>query len=332
MRFWPLISVLFFLSTVAAFADEPSKGRPDSHAPIGVMGDHLHKKGEFMASYRYMTMNMKGNLSGTRSLSTTEVLNSYPIAPLEMTMEMHMVGLMYAPSNSLTLMAMLPIVDFEMDHVTRLDADFKTEASGTSDIKLGGLYRLYQHHGTNIHLNIGASIPIGSIDEKDDTPMANNTKLPYPMQLGSGTYDLLPGITYYTLNKHWSWGAQANLTLRLNENDNNYTLGDRRNVTAWGAFQLSKMFSVSLRVDYHDWDEIDGSDPELNRLMAPTADPDLRGGSRTDFAFGANLLFPSGGLAGHRLAIEYIIDLDQNLDGPQLELDDTLIVGWQLAF
>ena len=32
--------------------------RADSHAPIGVMGDHMHKKGKFMTSYRYMYMDM----------------------------------------------------------------------------------------------------------------------------------------------------------------------------------------------------------------------------------------------------------------------------------
>ena len=32
--------------------------RPDSHAPIGVMGDHLHHKGGLMVSLRYMDMMM----------------------------------------------------------------------------------------------------------------------------------------------------------------------------------------------------------------------------------------------------------------------------------
>ena len=30
--------------------------RPDSHAPIGVMQDHTHNKGEFMFTYRFMYM------------------------------------------------------------------------------------------------------------------------------------------------------------------------------------------------------------------------------------------------------------------------------------
>lgn len=39
--------------------------RPGGHAPIGVMGDHQHGKGELMFSYRYMTMSMHGNRKGT---------------------------------------------------------------------------------------------------------------------------------------------------------------------------------------------------------------------------------------------------------------------------
>ena len=35
--------------------------RADSHAPIGVMGEHMHKKGEWMLSYRYMYMDMEGS-------------------------------------------------------------------------------------------------------------------------------------------------------------------------------------------------------------------------------------------------------------------------------
>lgn len=43
--------------------------RADDHAPIGVMADHYHEAGEFMFSYRYMSMSMQGNLDGSRSLS-----------------------------------------------------------------------------------------------------------------------------------------------------------------------------------------------------------------------------------------------------------------------
>ena len=48
--------------------------RPDAVAPIGVMGDHLHDAGQFMASYRYMYMRMEQNFDGTSSVSDQSVL------------------------------------------------------------------------------------------------------------------------------------------------------------------------------------------------------------------------------------------------------------------
>src|SRR6056297_2085707 len=92
--------------------------RADGHAPIGVMGDHIHKTGEVMLSYRFMHMDMSGYRSGTNGLSPEQVaatpnrffgMPGQPpnirIVPTSMTMDMHMFGAMYAPSDRLTLMA-----------------------------------------------------------------------------------------------------------------------------------------------------------------------------------------------------------------------------------
>ena len=46
--------------------DEHSIARPDAHAPISVMGDHTHGEGEWMLSYRYMTMDMEGAICQLR--------------------------------------------------------------------------------------------------------------------------------------------------------------------------------------------------------------------------------------------------------------------------
>ena len=101
-------SRIFLLTSCALLLAEPAQaqdhhadtdlhwtsGRPDGHAPIGVMGDHTHGKGEFMASYRFMRMGMKGNRTGTEAESTEDVLADYMISPTEMVMSMHMLGLM----------------------------------------------------------------------------------------------------------------------------------------------------------------------------------------------------------------------------------------------
>ncbi|MBE9567637.1 MAG: transporter, partial [Proteobacteria bacterium] len=160
--------------------------RPDSHAPIGVSGDHLMRKGEIMLSYRYMSMAMDGNRIGTDSVSTP--LAGYMVSPLSMDMEMHMLGGMYAVSDKLTLMAMLPYTSISMDHrVNMSGAEFTTESGGIGDIRLASTYGLYAEPGTDLLFNFAINIPTGSIDEEDNTTGSSEVHLPYPMQLGSGT-------------------------------------------------------------------------------------------------------------------------------------------------
>lgn len=301
--------------------------RPDGHAPIGVMGDHTHETGDWMLSYRFSSMLMEGNRDGTSSISTEDVLADYMVTPLDMQMSMHMFGVMHAPSDTLTLMAMLPYMNVEMDHETRNGTTFTTEGDGIGDIKVGGLYKIADNGHSSVHLNAGVSLPTGDIDITDDTPAGRN-RLPYPMQIGSGTYDLLPGITYAGYADWGSWGAQANATVRLGENDNDYTLGNKYGGTAWVAKTLGSKLSTSLRLRYETTEDIDGADPSLNPRMIPTADPELRGGERLDAAVGINVLVGRG----HRFAIEYQLPVEQDLDGPQLETQQALTAGWQYAW
>jgi hypothetical protein len=153
------------------------------------------------------------------------------------------------------------------------------------------------------------------------------------MQIGSGTYDLLPGLTYAGHQEYWSWGAQVSTTLRLNENTDEYRLGNVYKLSAWGARRFNQWFSTSLRLDGKQWGDIKGADPELsNTAMSPTFRTDLRGGKRIDGILGVNFIVPHGELAGNRLAVEFGLPLYQDLDGPQLETDYRLMVGWQKAF
>lgn len=314
--------------TLSAFGHDPfDSSRADAHAPIGVMGDHTHKKGEWMVSLRSMRMSMAENREGTGRLSTGEVLQRYMVAPLEMDMTMHMLGVMYAPSDSVTLMAMINYVENEMDHVTRMGMNFQTESDGLGDSNISALWRIYADKGANFHLNLGVSLPTGDVDVRGATPMGPNMKLPYPMQIGSGTYDLKLGGTYTRQLARWSYGSQLMATLPTGENDSDYTLGNRYLLQTWAALPAGKMSSFSLRLAGHDWDNIDGADPELNPMMVATADPNLRAGSRIDVGIGFNLK-----LGKHRLAAEYNLPIYQDLEGPQLEIDNMFQLGWQYAF
>ena len=305
--------------------------RPDSHAPIGVMLDHLMREGELMLSYRNMYMDMDGNRTGTDNVAVP--LPGYMVSPTSMTMDMHMLGAMYAPSDRLTLAVMLPYTSISMDHIINSNGQaFTTESSGIGDLKLAALYGLYARSGQDLIFNFTISAPTGSIDETDDTPMMTNAHLPYPMQLGSGTWDLIPGLTWVQLYDSWSWGAQGSYTLRTGTNDNGYTLGNKLKLTAWVAKKLSRSTSLSIRLNGLDWDNIDGSDDKLmiTPSMVPTADPNLRGGTRVDALAGINFVVP--GLTSLRLAAEAGVPVYQDLDGPQLETDLVLTLGAQFTF
>ncbi|MCP5381682.1 MAG: transporter [Kordiimonadaceae bacterium] len=325
--------ISIFLAVVLTTAQSTNAASfPDEHAPIGIMGDHTHKKGGWMVSYRYSNMNMDGNRIGTSPISIESIKQNFMVAPLDMTMQMHMVGLMYGLTDKLTIMTMVPYAEISMNLQTRMGMNFSTSAKGIGDVKLSGLYSLYKKDNTRIILNAGLSIPSGSINKTGDTPMGSNMPLPYPMQIGSGTYNLMPGLTYSSHLDRWSWGAQLNSNIRMGTNNNGYTLGDQYAFTVWGARRLSDSISVSLRTEAKTIANIKGSNPVLNPMVVPTARTDLRHGNRVDMMAGLNFIVPGGPLEGNRLAVEFTLPVYQKLDGPQLETDYRLMAGWQLAF
>jgi hypothetical protein len=319
-----LISTLIF-SSLSAHEGPWTAARPDGHAPISVMGDHMHEMGEWMVSYRYMSMNMDALIKGSNTVAPTMMATGFMpnMLPTEMTMDMHMFGTMYAISNQWTLMGMLNYLDNEMSMPMG-----KMDSSGLGDIKIAGLYDLAQwDSGRRMHLKLGLNLPTGSIDEKH-----NGNILGYGMQLGSGTYDFEPAITYLAQTENYSYGAQLGGILRIGENDQDYTLGNKFEATLWGARKITDSLSASAKFDYSRQSEVDGKDTRMNEAMSPALNPNSQGRDITTFGLGLNYYFKDGGLSGHRLAAEWETPIDQKVNGVQLELDSTWTFGWQYAW
>jgi hypothetical protein len=243
-----------------------------------------------------------------------------------MTMDMHMFGTMYAISNKWTLMGMLNYLDNEMSMQSATMGTM--ESKGISDIKLAGLYDLAQwDSGRRMHLKLGLNLPTGSIDEKH-----NGNILGYGMQLGSGTYDFHPAVTYLAQTENYSYGAQLGGVLRIGENDQDYTLGNRFEATLWGARKITDSLSASAKFDYSSQSEVDGKDARMNEAMSSALDPKSQGRDITTFGLGLNYYFQNNGLSGHRLAAEWETPIDQKVNGVQLELDSVWTLGWQYAW
>jgi len=282
-----------------------------------------------------MRMPMADNLQGTSTVSTASVLGAFLVTPVSMDGTVHVPGIMFAPSDRVTLMGTVRYVDNSMNHVTRRNMNFRADASGLGDTNLSALIGLKQHGSVRVHLNAGVSLPTGSIDETGVNPMSNGSavQMPYPMQLGSGTFDLLPGFTVLGMSESWSWGMQGRATLRLGETDRAYTAGNVSEGTAWFAFKATDRISVSARVLARVWEDYEGHDPAFTDPMSvPTVREDLRGGTRVDVPLGINYYFDRGPLKGHRVSAEWSLPVYQNLHGPQLETDWLLTVGWQKSF
>ena len=330
-----------------------SKGlRSNTHAPIGVMGDHMHKKGEWMVSYRYMRMNMQDNYIDDSETSATTIATTVPnplggpatfrVVPTEMTTDMHMVGAMYSPHDRVTLMAMANYIDREMDHLTFAGGagaatlgTFTTKSKGFGDTRVSALIGLIDTPTHKLHLNAGLSIPTGSITETDQvlapTGATPVLRMPYSMQLGSGTFDALPGITYYGVTDKWGWGSQLSGTVRFHDNSEDYRWGNKAMLSSWGSYNFKPWVSASARLTGEIEGKIDGQD---SAIAAPvqTADPDNYGGERVSLSFGLNTVVPSGVFKGHRFAAEVTVPVYQNLNGPQLGRDNIITLGWQKSF
>ena len=341
-----------------------SSAGPSGHAPIGVMGDHTHSAGEWMFAYMYQRLTMSGLRDGTTSVSPDEAWMHYRMVPLSMEMDMHMPHVMYAPSDRVTLMVMTMWMQHGME--VRMDDDLMAghghgnghhghmaaspghgdsedhgghgfhnmehSLSGFADTEVSALVTFLDRDRQRIHLNLGVGIPTGSVTGTDDRLVSEHSRLGYPMQLGSGSWEARPGITYLLQTDRVSWGAQGLGTFRVNENSEGWRRGHEGQFNGWAMLRGSDWISPGLRLQARHWGDVSGADPALDPSISPENDPALQGGTRVN-GFGAlNFQVPSGPLSGHRLALEMGAPVYESLNGPQSSADWTLNVGWEYSF
>jgi len=206
------------------------------------------------------------------------------------------------------------------------------ESNGLGDLKFSGLYDLASwNNGRRVHLNVGISAPTGAIDERK----SNGDIQPYGMQLGSGTWDFLPALTFLGQTDNYSWGAQVGGALRMGDNDRDYSLGNRFDATIWGGRKLSDSFSLSAKFDYFSQSEVDGDDKDItamNKMMSSGYRADHQGRDLSTFGLGLNYYCRNGTFKGHRLAVEWETPMSEDVNGVQLETDSIWSLGWQYAW
>ncbi|MCK7597838.1 transporter [Microbulbifer sp. CAU 1566] len=332
---------------------------PEAHAPAGVMSDHLHKQGEWMVGYRFMRENFSGLYYGSEKVTGAE-LNAagYSMQPSSMAMEMQMLDIMYAVSDNLTLMLMPQTMSMDMtmkmtegSHMhgdmamdgmgamgemstaeeaePAMHASHSHGTSGIGDTVIAGLFRLADTSGYKLHTTLGISAPTGDVDLKN----ADGTFTHYGMQLGSGTWDFMPSITYSGGRERLSWGAQASARLPMEDkNDSGFRFGERYAATAWSAYRLTNWLSLSSRLSYTKQLDINGHYNGPHNHSSPADLQKNYGGEFVDAAVGANMVPQGGALAGVRLGLEWSSRVSGHYNGYQLGRDDGLNMSLSYAF
>ena len=341
----------FFVCSIEVFADSGTSSSAIDHAPIGIMADHAHKKGESMISLRYGSMKMDGNIFNGSSINTQQILQmpnplgSMPAAlsvvPNYMDMNMIMFGGMYGLSDNITLMAMGMFMEKDMNlssYEPMMSRDligkFTTSSSDLSDIGVGALFKLKESEGNRWHLELIFQQSLDKNELKDIvlTPMGMDMEmiLPYGMQIGDDATRLALGLTNVrNLNDNWILGNQ--LRAKFVILDDEWSFGDLLELNTWVQYEVNSSLSVSSRLTFIDQDSISGNNP-LIMAAVQTANPNNYGGREVHVGLGVN--FITSILPGHsdRFGIELVIPIGQDKNGLQMETDYQLIVGYQKAF
>ena len=326
----------------------------NSQAPLGVMTDHIHNKGQWMFSYTYMNTMMQGNNIGAAKATDNTVYKNYMMAPETMSMQMHMLMAMYGVTDKLTLMAMSGYMTDNMN--MNMDSKggymfmngswmympagtnmgMQTSSSGITDTKLSALYNFSGIAAQRIIGSIGISLPTGSIKETGTTLLGDGQRLAYDMQMGTGSFSIDPDITYARKYGSFYWGANAGADIKLNYNSLGYKDGNIYHATAWAGYQFLPFLSATLRAEDIQSDMISGSDHIINNTIYQENDPTTKtsnyGGTWMNVYVGVNLYMMKPVLEHFRIMAEYGMPVYQNLNGTQMSLKSNLLAGLQYSF
>jgi len=304
-----------------------SMSRPDYVFPVGVKGGKNMMAKKIMFGYKFGTMDMDCCRDSTSSISESFIQGlGYSMAPTDMTMDMHMFSAMYAVNKKLSVMAMLPYIEKKMDmkKLTGMMAGkvHSTSSRGIGDLSIAGLYKL----SNKSNVKLALSIPTGEFDEKDHNMSGILKTLPYPMQLGSGTYDVTLGYSFQEVLDNWSYGFQANAVKRFDYNSEDWKYGDRRELSAWISKPISKSLSVSLGLDIEHQDNIRGKSLNRNN-MTPTWNEYFHSHLRVSTNIGVNYKIPN---SKSRIGVQCGVPAYSDVNGPQMDPDFKCNLGFSL--
>ena len=303
---------------------------------LGVEIEDISDNKRWLVSYEFRHLNVGQYQTGTDRLTFDDVQftpgetrteTNYPIVPTYIKQSVHAFSIGREITNSFALSISVPFVKQSTQHISFIPgfAEFEIKSDGVGDIAVLSQYKFHRTATAHGSFGLGISFPVGSINRLGDTPRAGTgtlERLPYTMQIGSGTYDFLANIAYERDVNTWAVGLAGSATIRTGMNNNGYRLGDNYGIEVSARYKawarVRPALSVSLRTTQH----IKGGDESLLVPGTPfpfgasITDPDNYGGEKAKL--GGSLTFCIKATCGLNFTIRAALPFYQNLDGIQL--------------
>ena len=321
--------------------------------PAGILFGHmLEKQGDVMVGLRWgrqtsgnpmirgaSSANMASLAANTCSSGTTCYM------PTDMIMNMYMLDIMYAPSDWLTLMLMPQYMTMNMSESVYSSTggmnmgDMNHSTGGLSDLYFSGMLRLLQSEGQEAHFSLGFTAPTGSVHQSSFM-MGNMGRYgavqDYGMQLGSGTWDFWPSLTYNGERENLSWGGQLSVVEPMQQsNASGYKKGTLVEASVWGGYDLLANLRGTLRLRYVQQGAITGGYPSSylpDGISDPAYNPSNYGGKTLFLGFGLNPTIHEGFLSGNHFGVEWLQPVYQYANGYQLSQNGFLYANWGYSF
>ncbi len=313
-------------------------------------------------SYSYVRAEFNGFRNGTNNISDSALIGpangvTFPILQDAIIQEAHSFEFAIDLNKWITAQMTIPYILQSSGHHAIIGgpsfSDFTIRSEGLGDIGVGGSFRMLSTKKYSIVLNAGFSIPTGSIREKGDTPApGTQNQLPFTMQIGSGTWDMILGAGYQgttgPLGSAYtkplgsvSWSLRAHGKIRTGRNSRGYRLGNRLIIMASVAAHPSPWFQPFVRFNTEISGKISGTDENFPGPIFPTpaADPNNFGGEKIIISTGTTISFsalPKGAifdlLKGQKIVIEHGQPIYQSLNGPQARERWRGSINWSVDF
>lgn len=345
VQIMPFVTALTFSNLAIAGSDIHENHRGHHHHDAvelsGLLSSHQHQAGEWMFGVSYEQREFSGNYYGSTQINS-EVLSAagFSMYASAMRMDMAMLHIMYAVSNKVTLVLMPHYMKMDMDMMPLADtmhgsmhnatasmtnsmmahsahgSMHNMSVSGWSDTVLGATVRLWDEAELLIQANLNVSAPTGSVQQKQ----GNGQFMPYGMQLGTGTWDALPGITVrQNIGTRLLMGGRLSTRLPLeSKNESGFSVGEIYTVESWIGCSLKEAVALSVRLTYEKQHRISGHYNGPHNHASPTDFQRNYGGEFLDFGLGIHV---NPRISALRLGLEWIVPVSEHYNGFQLGRD-----------